>query len=229
MSSFIKRSFFILAFALISTAAQSQVLISILLGDKLNAPGLDFGLEGGFNWSKLTGMESSTGLSNFNLGFYFDIRIKNQWSVYTGVLVKSKMGLAELAQNDLDFLQTDVYTEEGVYSQQISYFVLPVLAKYNFKNHIYLEAGPQAGLMHKTYVQFDSDLEGKVGMVREFNKDMIKRLDVGLVGGLGYRLKKGEGMTIGLKYYYGFIDVYKERSGTNNRALYLKFNIPIGG
>jgi hypothetical protein len=87
----IRRIIVLLSFVLISAAAQSQVLITMLLGDKLNAPGLDFGLEGGYNWSSLTGMESSKSLSTFNLGFYFDILLKDQWSLYTGVLVKSKM------------------------------------------------------------------------------------------------------------------------------------------
>ena len=35
-------------------------------------------------------------------------------------------------------------------------------------------------------------------------------------------------MTIGVKYYYGFLDVYKDRSGTNNESIFVKFNVPIG-
>ena len=225
----IRKIIILLGLIMISSAAQSQVLITLLLGDKLNAPGLEFGLEGGYNWSKLSGMESSKHLSSFNLGFYFDITMKDQLSLYTGVLVKSKMGLAHLSPNDLEFLQTDVYSEEGQYSQQISYFLVPALAKYKFKNHIYLEAGPQFGLMYKAWVEYRSDIDGKEGRIKEFNKDMITRLDAGVVGGVGYRLQKGVGMTIGIKYYYGFVDVYKDKSGTNNSGLFLKFNIPVGG
>jgi hypothetical protein len=220
---------FLLGLVLITSAAQSQVLITLLLGDKLNAPGLDFGLEGGINWSEIRGMESSKFLSSFNLGFYFDIRMKDQLSLYTGLLVKSKMGLAKLSQDDLAFLQTDTYPEKGFYSQQISYFYVPILAKYAFKNHIYVEAGPQAGLMYKAWVEYQSDVEGKESRVREFNKDMISRLDAGVMGGVGFRLQKGEGMTIGIKYYYGFVDAYKDKAGTKNSGLFLKFNIPVGG
>lgn len=35
-------------------------------------------------------------------------------------------------------------------------------------------------------------------------------------------------MTIGAKYYYGFIDVYKEKSGTKHNTFFLKVNLPIG-
>jgi hypothetical protein len=35
-------------------------------------------------------------------------------------------------------------------------------------------------------------------------------------------------MTIGVKYYYGLVNIYKGVSGTNNSSLFLKVNIPIG-
>ena len=223
-----KKIIILLSFALISTAAQSQVLISLLLGDKLNAPGLEFGLEGGYSLSTLTGMESSSGLSTFALGFYFDILLKNQWYLNTGVMVKSKQGVAKLSQNDLDFLQADIYEEPGDYRQIINYFQVPALIRYKFKNHLYIEAGPQAGLRHKAYVEYNSDVEGKTARVREYNDDMTQRLDGGVTGGVGYILKKETGMTLGIKYYYGLGDVYKDKSGTKNRYLLLKFNVPIG-
>lgn len=208
--------------------AHSQVLISLLLGDKLNSQGLEFGLEGGVNFSHIDELETNKGLSSFNLGFYFDIRLNDPWYLYTGVLVKSRLGTNKLSDADLDFLQADVYPVKGDYSQVLNYFIVPALAKYKLKNHIYFEAGPQFGLMHKSWVEYNSDVEGKDSRIRQYNKDMINRFDAGVVGGLGYQLLKGKGMTIGIKYYYGFVDVYKDRAGTNNSSLFLKANIPIG-
>lgn len=46
--------------------------------------------------------------------------------------------------------------------------------------------------------------------------------------GLGYILSKGKGLTIGAKYYYGFVDVVKYISGSNNSSFLVKINIPIG-
>lgn len=223
-----KKYFSILPFLLFGYHAHSQVLISLIFGDKLNSEGLEFGLEGGFNWSNISGLENKRGLSSFNLGFYFDIRIKDPWYLYTGVLVKSRFGADKLSDNDLDFLEADIYQEEGDYSQVLNYFMVPALAKYKLKNHIYFEAGPQFSLMHKGWIEFRSDVEGKDARIREYNKDMINRLDVGATAGLGYRLLDGKGMTIGIKYYYGFIDVYKDKSGTKNNSLFVKMNIPIG-
>jgi len=219
----------IISFLLFSSAQmQGQVLISLLFGDMLNSDGLEFGLEGGFNWSKISEMETNKSLRTFNLGFYFDIRLKNQWSLYTGVLVKSNLGVDELSANDLTFLGTDVYEDEGDYSQEMKYFLVPALLKYNFENKIYIEAGPQFGLMYDAWVEFNSDIDGKDATVKEYNKDNINRFDAGLMVGFGYRLQKIKGMSFGIKYYYGLLDVYKDRSGTKNSSIFLKMTIPVG-
>lgn len=223
-----KKYFVVLVFMFFGYHASSQVLISLIFGDKLNSPGVEFGLEGGFNFSHLGGMESHNSLGSFNIGLYFDIKMKDQWFLYTGVLVKSKLGMDKLSEGDLDFLQVDLYPEAGDYSQVLNYFLVPALAKYKLKNHFYIEAGPQFGWMHKAWVEYNSDIDGKDARIRQYNKDMINWFDTGIVGGMGYQLLKGKGMTIGIKYYYGFIDVYKGKSGTKNNSLFLKANIPIG-
>lgn len=56
------------------SSAHSQVLISLIFGDKLNSPFLEFGLEGGINLSDISNLESSGMNPGFNLGFYFDIK-----------------------------------------------------------------------------------------------------------------------------------------------------------
>lgn len=211
-----------------SVTGQSQVLISLLFGDKLNSDGLEFGLETGVNWSKISDMESSKALAAWNIGFYFDIRLKNQWHLYTGLLVKSKLGLDELSQNDLQLLNTTIYPENGEYSQKANYFIVPALAKYKFSNHMYLEGGPQFGLMHKAWVEYNSDIDGREARIKESNKDMFNKFDAGITVGTGYTLFKGQGITIGAKYYFGLVDVYKDISGTKNSSFFLKVNIPVG-
>jgi hypothetical protein len=200
----------------------------MLFGDKLNSDGLEFGLEAGYNWSSISELEADKSLSSFNLGFYFDIRLKNQWNLYTGVLVKAKMGDNELTSNDLAFLDITPNEEAGTYSQKINYFVVPALIKYNFKNRMYLEAGPQFSLMHKAWVEFNSDNDNRSIRIKDFNKDKINKFDAGVAIGTGYKLMADTGMTVGIRYYYGFTNVYKDVSGTNNSSLFLKLNIPIG-
>ena len=229
-----KKQFLILFFLLIGYSLQSQVLIALLLGDMLNTGKVEFGLDGGLNFAGISNMDSHKKLSEFNLGFYFDIKMKEQWYFNTGVLVKSTLGVDNLTMDDLSFLNATIYKDqnaeivEGAYSQKMSYFLVPALAKYKFKNNMFVEAGPQFGLMYKAWVQFDSDIDGNNTRIKENNKDMINRFDMGIAAGTGYRLLNGMGWTVGIRYYYGFLDVYKDKSGTKNNSLFLKLYIPIG-
>mgnify|MGYP003635521299 CR=1 FL=1 len=210
------------------SAAHSQVLISLLLGDKLNSDKIEFGLDGGFNWSQIGNLDSNSSYRSFNLGFYFDILVNEKWSFNTGVLVKSQLGADDLTQKDLEFLEIIPQDDEGTYSQRLSYFLVPALMRYNFPSRIYLEAGPQFGLMHKASVDFNSETDEVDVEIREFNKDKINKIDAGISAGLGYRLSPRKGMSVGLRYYYGFVNTYKGVSGTNNSSLFLKLTMPIG-
>ena len=176
---------------LLPIKSNSQVLITLLLGDKLNSEGLEFGLVGGGNWATVSGMESSSYVRTWNLGFYFDIRMKQSWYFYTGVLVRSRLGINDLTTNDLIFLEADTYAQKGTYSQEISYFLVPAFIRYKFKNHIYVEVGPQFGLAHKGWIEYQSDVDGKQAKIRDDNLDKLNRFDVGLSAGLGYTLLKG--------------------------------------
>jgi hypothetical protein len=224
-----KRKYLLLVLAFcICGSANSQVLLSIILGDKLNSDKLEFGLDGGFNWSQISGLESSSSRRAFNIGFYFDFALKNQWSIYTGVLVKSQLGTDKLSDADLAFLEITPQQEEGTYSQRLNYFLVPGLMRYNLRNKIYLEGGVQLGLMYKASVDYYAETDDTEVGIREFNKDRINPIDAGLSGGIGYRLRPRKGMSVGLRYYYGLTNVYKGRSGTTNTSIFAKVTIPIG-
>ena len=217
----------------VGLTAHSQVLISLLFGDKLNSPNVEFGLEGGINYSNINGLESSSYVGNLNLGFYFNFRIKEQWYLNTGVLVKSSLGSANLTTNDLAITGNDVYFLDGVevegrYDQILNYFLVPIMPKYRFKNHFYVGAGVQTGLMTKAFIEFNSKKSAPQVRVRENNRDHFHRVDLGALAGVGYILRQGKGMTIGAKYYYGFFNVYKNLPSSNNSSIFAHVNIPIG-
>lgn len=228
-----KRYLLIFLLLIFGATMQSQVLISLLLGDKLNTGAIEFGLEGGINWTQISGMETKNFARKWNLGFYFDIRMKNQWFIYTGVLVKANQGVDNLTDNDLDKLQASVYLNDtggripGAYGQKMNSFFVPVLVKYKFKNNLFVMAGPQFALSYQSFVQFDSQVEGNDALVKEYNKEKVNNIDAGVMVGIGYTLWKGAGLSFGAKYYEGFVHVYKG-SNTRNRGFYLYATMPIG-
>ena len=225
-----KKYFFFVFFLFFVYNLQSQVLIALLLGDKLNTGKIEFGLDGGLNYSSIGGLESNNFSKSFFLGFYFDIKVKDQWLLNTGVLVKSTLGADKLTTADLSYIGATIHENStGDYTQKMSSFLVPILAKYKFKNNFHVEAGPQVGWIYKSRIEYNyKDDEGNSVLIKENNKDIINWFDLGVTGGVGYRLLKGLGWTISARYYYGLTNVYEGKSGTNNSSLFLKVNIPFG-
>ena len=225
----------LLAFLILfSVQARSQILITLLLGDKLNSEWMEFGLEGGLNWATESGFETNAYAQKWNMGFYFNIRVQEHWSVYTGVMVKSNLGVNKLTDTDLITLgakkiEYPVGTEiEGDYSHKMNTFLVPILMRYNFKNHIYVAAGPQLGLAYKSWIEFESDIDGYDVAVKHYNREMINMIDAGFTVATGWRMMKGTGWTIGAKYYYGLVDVFKDIPNTKNSSFFVNLCIPIG-
>ena len=215
---------------LVANKAESQVLISLLFGDDLNTGKIEFGLDGGWTLSDQNGLVDSKMLSTYNLGFYFDFKLENSWILHTGVLVKSTMGAKDMPVYSLNNAELDDLYQGGSVDRKMSYFNVPVLMKYTFKNRIFLEAGPQFGLLYKVKDEFNNRIDGNE---LTYSKDVRKEfhpLDAGLVGGIGYRIKKGYGMNVAIRYYYGLVDVLIDDSGADitNKSLYYNVGIPIG-
>ncbi|KRD58013.1 hypothetical protein ASE40_16875 [Flavobacterium sp. Root935] len=222
----------LLLFMLFSIAqARSQVLISLIFGDKLNSPFLEFGLEGGINLSDISGLESSGTNPGFNLGFYFDFRSKKNpaWMINTGVIVKSPMGAHHLPVYSLDDVNLDNTFEGGSVNREIRYFNVPILIKYQFKNRIYVKTGPQFGLLASAFDEFTNEINKNDVTYKKKIRDEIRVIDAGIALGTGYHMNVGNGLNITIQYYYGLVPVMKgDGPNVYNRSLYLTAGIPIG-
>ncbi|MDI1324003.1 MAG: porin family protein [Algoriphagus sp.] len=227
-----KKLLFLFLFILASASAKSQVLISLVFGDKLNSDKIEFGLDGGLNMASLSGVDPSSSANNFNLGFYFDLKLKNpSWMVHTGVIVKSTMGAKELAVYSLNDEDLDNSFAEGSVERRLGYFNVPILMKYKFSDKFFAEGGPMLGLMAKSKDVFTKEISDKEDLSYERKiRDLYHPLDAGLMFGMGYRLMGGNGMNLGIRYYEGLVDVEIDDKGADvrNRSLYFTVGIPIG-
>jgi hypothetical protein len=69
---------------------------------------MEFGLDGGLNFSSISELEVNKWKRSFYLGFYFDIKMKNQWYFNTGLLVKSSLSVDNLSEADLNQIDTNL-------------------------------------------------------------------------------------------------------------------------
>ncbi len=226
-----KRFLFIFLITLFPFWCSGQVLVSLLLGDKLNSGKIEFGLEGGANFMTLGGLPQAKSTTGFNLGFYFDIKIKESpWMLHTGVIVKSSMGTSGLPVYSLNDPDLDKLFSSGSVDRNFRYFNVPLTIKYKFKNHLFVDGGIMLGLLYKAFDKFSADVNGSKLSYQVDILDQYHRLDAGATAGLSYKLMKGMGMNFSLRYYYGLADITKSESQPSqyNRSLYLTVGIPIG-
>ena len=215
----------------LSTQVKSQVLISLLFGEALNTPKIEFGLVGGFNRSWIYDIEDSEGLNNFNIGFYFHIMLKENSFLSTGVLVKSNVGARGMPTYPIGDDDFDSVFVDGELTKKINYFYVPIMYQQRFNNRWYVEGGVQLGLRNKTYDIFT--LEDAFGGDLDYKRDSrddYKYFDAGLIAGFGYKLKKRlKSTAVGINYYYGLMNVSKvPDQKIKNSSLYVYFKIPIG-
>jgi hypothetical protein len=202
-----KKFYILLVISLLSiNISKGQVLISLVLGDKLNSDKLEFGLDGGFNWSNISNLESSNMQRSFNLGFYFNIKMKEKLFLRTGVIVKSPMGAGSLPSYSLNKPELDTVLAESSVSRKLRYFNVPILIRYKFYDQFFVELGPQLGLLNKARDEFNTEVYQKDDLSFTNNiKDDYKKFDAGFTVGIGYQLMQGTGMTFGVRYYYGLM------------------------
>ncbi len=221
-----------LSFLFCTTASNAQVLISLIFGEALNTGNIEFGLDGGLNWNNINGINQADYLMGWNLGFYFDIKLSDPWMLNTGVVVKGNMGAKNIKVYSLNDSELDnLFADGGSVTRKLNYFSVPIMIKYKFENNIYVKAGIQLGLMYNGYDTFIKSIADEDDLQYEVNiKKQYHPLDGGLAFGIGYRLMGGDGMNLGINYYYGLIDVRIDDSTPSefNQAVYLNVGIPIG-
>jgi hypothetical protein len=224
------KNILIVALLALSTATQGQVIISLLFGEALNTDKIEFGLTGGLNRSYILDIEESEGMNNFNLGFYFHIRMNPNSFISTGVLVKSNVGaqgMPTYATGDPSF---DGLFQDGELTKKINIFYVPIMWQQRIKGRWLLEGGIQPGLRSKAYDIFDVDYsEGEISYKNEVGHSYT-RLDFGVVGGAGYKLTSDlKSMSLGVLYYHGLVDMSTDPSAViKNSSLNIYFRIPIG-
>jgi len=216
----------------LSTTSKAQILISLLFGDALNTEEIEFGLVGGLNRSYWLDVDESSGLNNFNLGFYFHINMFETSYLSTGVLVKSNLGARGMRTYPLGDPEFDEVFEEAELTTKLSYFNVPIMWHQRFNNRFYLEGGLQLGLRSKAYDYFHLDdpaIGGEVDYKRDVRDDYTY-FDGGLLGGFGYKVQKQTKSTaIGINYYYGLLNVSKiPDMKIKNSSVYFYVKIPIG-
>ena len=177
----------------------------------------------------LEGAEYKTGL---NLGMFFNIQVAENFYIHPAVGVKSSMGAKGLPPYSTGDEELDGYFADGEVTRKLSYINVPVLARYQTPSGWGIEAGPQMNVWpRKANDSFEASPEigGDLGYVVDL-KDNYRWLNFGGAVGIYKKLKKGNGMTINIRYSRDFTDILKDNPGDalHNSLFTFKVDIPVG-
>lgn len=224
----IKAAIFITLILACSTIARSQVIISLLFGEKLNSEKLSFGLLVGNSWSRLSDYKTSSSLSTLNLGLYLNWKMSERFFLQFDAQAKYTLGARELPVYQLNDAGLDTMFATGHVERKINYLGLVTTAQYRVFNYFNVEVGPQITLRTKAKDIFYTDRNDGTLKFEKNISDAATRFDIGAMTGISYQIK-GNGIKIGVRYYFGFIDIFPQDAGSNtNRSFLLSGYIPVG-
>jgi hypothetical protein len=224
----LKKLAFTIAILCKITPTLSQVLIALLFGEKLQSETLTFGLNVTPTFSTISNLDGSL-KRGLGLGLYFDIKLSKDFFLHPEALPKSSLGVEQLPAYPTGIDSLDTFFANGQVERSVRAISLPLLCRYRIKDLLFAELGPQIDWMLKVKDTYYTDVNGDEATYTTDISDQFTRFDVGIAGGLHYKLKKDKGMGLGLRYFYGVSDIMKGREGKQvNQALYMNIMIPVG-
>ncbi|SDD32627.1 porin family protein [Niabella drilacis] len=162
-----------------------------------SAPGLRFGIKAGGNLSGLTNTKKAAGMdmqskTGFHAGVMMNAPIARCFSIqpevlYSGQGAKEKNSNVRLRWN-------------------LGYINVPVMFRYHATPGVYIEAGPEVGLL--TSSKFRYKFEGE--SMTEDAKKGTKSFSFGMGLGAGYRFTPN--LSINARYTAGFSDIIKKNT-----------------
>ena len=221
------------AFIASSLESRSQALIMLLFGDKLASERFIGGINAGISLTDLTSYDNSRVRFDWMFGAFMEYRISDQWYFFPEVTFKNPAGATNVSGLWTDVPRLDTILSEGKQWSALSYVSIPLSFKVRFGTSGFF-AGPQIGYL----VAATDNLRGvgEDGGTFEFEKLSFyraNRWDLGVVVGYEFLFNRDLGMEslrLNVRYYQGFLDVYKDDDKTTlNRGFYLVLGIPIGG
>jgi hypothetical protein len=231
----LKKSIIVPSIALVcmlfSSQSHAQVHFSLAFGKDFLKNNVKIGLERGLSFSNITGAGDAKSVRSLNLGLFVDLKIKDStWFLHSGALLKSGMGAQNISSYPLNSTILDSVFASGSIERQLKYIHIPVLLRYKFNNHLFVEMGPRFGILTKATDHFYEP--GKPENGSYYKNNLTGRcnwFDAGIEAGMGYHLLRGKGVNLGLRYYYGMTDLFRETQPdpVRQQALTIYLNIPI--
>ena len=205
----------LLFLVLLTHSVHSQIIVSLIFGESLNRPNMQFGLEVGANSSTVSNYDIADFAAGFEIGMFLNWKYADRWALYSGLMANSNRGF-----RGEEVLVDPIYrpgTETGYAFKYMKTRLVYVGAhsamRYYFSPSFSIAGGLNLSLRLKAtnealYSKDKADLNVVYSVKEEFFP-----IDAGPTLTFLYQFRKGKGMSIIARGYYGLIDVAEEVPG----------------
>jgi len=214
------------------THLPAQLLMGLMFAgkDKLDPDVVQMGFQIGGNVSNLTQFDEGSYNLGLLIGFYTDIKIKDNLFLHTGGFPVSQFGAGSISPYSLGDENLDELLDESTVRRRLNYLGLPFMLHYKFNEKWRAGLGPQLHILLSAKDFFYREAGDNELLYSNNISDDVRRTDYGLAFHTGYFLKQGKGVYLQLRYYLGFRDVIEAVPDYQaNSSFQFIFGIPIRG
>jgi len=166
----------------------SAGIILLALGfSQVKAQKVQPGIKGGVSFSQVTNLKGDERVTGHG-GIFVNTMLNSHWSIQPELLYSAQGQKFSDENSNKNVLALD-------------YIQLPVMLQYHPMSNVYVEAGPQVGLLVNAKTEGPNDAD-KANV-----KDSYKKADFGVSAGLGVNVTKNIGLYG--RYNLGLMDVRK--------------------
>ncbi len=226
----IKRFFCIIPLFFFCCSTFSQVLIALVFGDKLNNGKIEVGIQLAAQGFQFTGIDDKADVG-FSFGAYLDVKLSNRLTIANYFMFKSPKGGRNIPEEYWFDRSVEISGNDISMKRHLSYLELTPMLRYNLSSAWSVSAGPQLALNTKATDIYQEKTDDGTLTYRRHIRDHITLMDAGLAIDVQWRLMKGKGMRINVRFAQGFINTSKdgEQIKIQNQTFQIGAGIPIGG
>ena len=227
---------FLVLVCMLPVAGKSQALIALLVGDKIKSDKIGLGLLLCEQSSFISDAETAAFHHNPGLGIgaYVDVRIggNDKWILQNYLLFKAPKGAAGLDVAGESFPVNPLLTENmDRLKRNLTYIQLTPVMRYCFTPSWSLGIGPYIGFLTSGFDTYSATMDNGALSHQMKVSSNLNPVDVGAAIDLQYRILKGKGVQLNLRFEQGMVNVYRKDTGKSgfNRAFHFGVGIPMAG
>ncbi|KMQ58789.1 hypothetical protein ACM40_17560 [Chryseobacterium sp. BLS98] len=207
---------------ILGLALTGSLLVNAQEKTKSSLP-VTFGVKAGFNGSTLTKSsgeyDNDTKLkAGFNAGVFANIPVAEKFSIQPELLFNQ---IGSKGEDKYKFYSSyQIFTQEYDYKLTLNYIALPVMVQYNILPQLYVEAGPEFGILlggkskgESTYTETSGNTTttGTQTYSNKIPMGLYNKFNFGIGIGAGYYFTQNLAATA--RFTAGITDIIKDNPG----------------